>query len=49
MIKIGRNKLCTIAFPDDKSMSRIQCTLKFDNGNWEIIDGYDKLSTNGKW
>jgi len=48
-ITIGRNKKCKIAFPDDKSFSRVQTTIFFENGGWYIKDGFDKSSTNGTW
>ena len=51
-ITIGRNKDCDFSFPKDKSFSRFQTTLEFDEEikKWSIIDGYkDKDSTNGTW
>ena len=51
-ITIGRNKDCDFSFPKDKSFSRFQTTIEFDEEirKWSIIDGYkDKYSTNGTW
>lgn len=39
---------CHIRF-DDSSLSRYQCTIKYDEG-WTICDGDgNKFSTNGSW
>ena len=54
IVKIGRMNDCQIKF-DDNNLSRYQCTFKFLNGAWHIIDGYiidglrTKSSTNGTW
>lgn len=51
-VTIGRNKDCDFAFPSNKSFSRLQTTLEFDEENqqWVIIDGSKvKSSTNGTW
>lgn len=52
IITIGRHKDCDFSFPKDKSFSRIQTTIEFDEETkkWSIIDGNkDKGSTNGTW
>jgi hypothetical protein len=51
-VTIGRDKKCTISFPKDKSFSRCQTTISFDDikKEWIIIDGSKtKSSTNGTW
>ena len=51
-VSIGRDSKCTIAFPKDKSFSRIQTTFLFDEKEkqWRVIDGSrSKSSTNGTW
>ena len=51
-ITIGRDKQCTISYPKDKSFSRIQTTIKFEDdlNEWIIYDGnIEKASTNGTW
>lgn len=51
-VTIGRNKDCDFAFPKDKSFSRFQTTIEFDEENqqWVINDGTkNKPSTNGTW
>ena len=51
-ITIGRDKQCTISYPKDKSFSRIQTTIRFEDdlNEWVIYDGnIDKGSTNGTW
>ena len=51
-VTIGRQKDCDFAFPNNKSFSRIQTTIEFDEENqeWIIIDGSrTKSSTNGTW
>ena len=51
-VTIGRHKDCDFAFPNNKSFSRIQTTIEFDEENqeWIIIDGSrTKSSTNGTW
>ena len=51
-VTIGRGKTCDLAFPDNKSFSRIQTTFEYDEENkeWNIIDGSKlKSSTNGTW
>lgn len=50
---IGRSDICNYQYNDD-SVSKVQCTLIYQNNNWYIYDGlyneYDKkLSTNGLW
>jgi len=48
-IKIGRMNDCHIKF-DDNNLSRYQCTFKYVNNAWYIIDGVkNKPSTNGTW
>ena len=51
-ITIGRHKECDFFFARDKSFSRYQTTLEFDDNKyeWTVIDGKDnKGSTNGTW
>ena len=51
-ITIGRHKECDFFFARDKSFSRYQPTLEFDDNKyeWTVIDGKDnKGSTNGTW
>jgi len=49
VIKIGRMNDCQIKF-DDNNLSRYQCTFKYFNNSWHIIDGFrTKPSTNGTW
>lgn len=51
-IKIGRELHCTYSFPKEKSFSRVQTTIKYeeDKGQWMIMDGSKtKSSTNGTW
>jgi len=48
-VTIGRNKKCKLPYVDEKSFSRIQTTIAYVNGRWEIKDGSDKPSTNGTW
>ena len=52
MVRIGRSKSVEIVYKDD-SVSRIQCTLLFENDEWSLYDGYldngNKGSTNGLW
>jgi len=48
-VTIGRNKKCKLPYVDEKSFSRVQTTIAFVNGKWEIKDGSDKPSTNGTW
>ena len=56
-VTIGRNNENTI-FIDDEMLSRIHCTIDFQNEKWYIQDGYAKnglqekeikKSTNGSW
>ncbi len=48
-IRIGRMTNCDIKF-DDNSLSRLQCCIVFEDGNWVLKDGDgSKLSTNGTW
>ena len=52
IVTLGRSKVCDFSFPKDKSFSRIQTTIQFDddNKNWNIVDGSEnKCSTNGTW
>jgi hypothetical protein len=49
---MGRDNKCAISFPGDKSFSKIQLTIKYNNltKTWILIDGIDdKPSTNGTW
>lgn len=52
IIRIGRSKQAEVIYKDD-SVSRIQCTIVFEKGEWNIYDGYldngNKGSTNGLW
>jgi hypothetical protein len=53
IIRIGRSKEAEIVYKDD-SVSRIQCTLAFESGEWILYDGQlengsNKSSTNGLW
>ena len=51
-ITIGRDKQCTLSYPKDKSFSRIQTTIQFEDdlNEWVIYDGnIDRGSTNGTW
>ena len=49
-ITIGRNEECTYCFKNDKSYSRIQTTISYEDEHWVIRDGSkDKPSTNGTW
>ena len=50
---IGRKKTCDYIY-DDYSISKVQCTLIYEKGNWIIYDGdydnfHNKKSTNGIW
>ena len=48
-IQIGRMVDCRIRF-DDNSLSRYQCTIRFENEKWVLRDGDGKKSsTNGTW
>jgi len=52
-IRIGRSKTNEIVYKDD-SVSRIQCTLCYENDEWILFDGHFeptefKISTNGLW
>lgn len=48
-IQVGRMVDCRIRF-DDNSLSRYQCTIKFENEKWVLKDGDGKKSsTNGTW
>ena len=52
IITIGRDKQCTLSYPKDKSFSRVQTTIQFEDelNEWVIYDGnIDKGSTNGTW
>jgi hypothetical protein len=51
-ITIGRHRDCDFSFPKDKSFSRYQTTIEFNeiDKQWSIIDGNnEKGSTNGTW
>ena len=52
IIRIGRSKQAEVVYKDD-SVSRIQCTIVFEKGEWNLYDGYldngNKGSTNGLW
>jgi hypothetical protein len=50
-LTIGRNKQCNVAFPDDKSFSRVHCNIVYDISfkMWIVRDGQDRPSTNGTW
>jgi hypothetical protein len=51
-ITIGRHIDCDFSFPKNKSFSRFQTTIEFDEElkKWTIIDGNkNKSSTNGTW
>ena len=49
-ITIGRNEECTYCFKNDKSYSRIQTTISYEDEHWVIRDGSkEKPSTNGTW
>jgi hypothetical protein len=40
---------CDIRF-EDNQLSRLQCTIAFENSSWRLRDGDGaKLSTNGTW
>ena len=50
---IGRSHNCNYQYDDD-SVSKVQCTIIFQNNNWYLYDGYvcnleKKVSTNGLW
>ena len=50
IITIGRDSKCTYSFKNDKSYSRIQTTITYENGKWVIRDGSGvRESTNGTW
>jgi pSer/pThr/pTyr-binding forkhead associated (FHA) protein len=50
-ITIGRDRSCDIFFINDKSFSRIQTTIDYDENldQWSVRDGKSKSSTNGTW
>jgi len=52
IVTIGRSKQAEVVYKDD-AVSRIQCTIVFEKGNWVLYDGYldngNKGSTNGLW
>lgn len=51
-ILIGRDQKCDLSFPNEKSYSRIQCTIEYNSNKkeWVIYDGTKgKQSTNGTW
>ena len=46
---IGRSPNCDIRI-DDQLISKMQSTIKYEDGNWILEDGHDgKESTNGTW
>ena len=46
---IGRSPNCDIRI-DDQLISKMQSTIKYEEGNWILEDGRDgKESTNGTW
>jgi len=48
-IRVGRMVDCAIRF-DDSSLSRYQCIIIYQEGEWVLYDGNGKkLSTNGTW
>ena len=53
-ITIGRGNKCTIKYDSD-SVSKIHCTIAYENDNWVLYDGslnanhQQKKSTNGLW
>ena len=49
-ITLGSLNNCTYNLKNDKSFSRIQTTIKYENGNWVVKDGsLAKWITNGTW
>lgn len=53
LLRIGRSKSAEIVYKDD-SVSRIQCTLLYEDSSWVLYDGSFedtglKISTNGLW
>jgi pSer/pThr/pTyr-binding forkhead associated (FHA) protein len=52
IVRIGRSKQAEVVYKDD-SVSRIQCTIVYEKGSWNLYDGYldngNKGSTNGLW
>lgn len=51
-ILIGRDQKCDFSFPNEKSYSRIQCTIEYisNKKEWVVYDGTKgKQSTNGTW
>lgn len=52
VVTIGRDKKSTMAYPNDKSFSKVHATIYFNTeiNEWEIKDGTaEKSSTNGVW
>ena len=50
---IGRSIKCNYQYDDD-SVSKVQCTIIYQNNNWYLYDGFvcyleKKVSTNGLW
>ena len=46
---VGRSPNCDIRI-DDQLISKMQSTVKYEDGNWILEDGRDgKESTNGTW
>jgi hypothetical protein len=51
-IHIGRGEGCQVSFIHDNILSKIQCTVMYDDlmDKWAIVDGdNNKTSTNGTW
>lgn len=49
-ITIGRDSQCTYAFVNDKSFSRLNTRIVYENDNWIIKDGSpERSSKNGTW
>lgn len=52
LIKIGRSKDAEVICKDE-SVSRIHCTIHFEDSSWVLYDGLkehqNKISTNGTW
>ena len=50
-ITIGRDKNCTISFPNNKSFSKVNTTVFYSKAKkgWVVNDGGEAPSTNGTW
>jgi hypothetical protein len=52
VIRVGRSKKAEVECKDE-SISRIQCTIVYEQDNWVLYDGNfqgtSKISTNGIW